>query len=83
MDRNSALWAVAIKNHCHKGELIPCYLLSRQVCSLAFEASGIEPVLPLAFKANGMSTAPMMLRNTRGVLNVIRKLNESTFFVSL
>jgi len=48
------------KNTHHKWESIPSCLLSRRVCLLAFEASGIEPV-PLAFKASATSTAPVVL----------------------
>ena len=43
-----------------KQESIPCRSLSRRACWLALEASGIEPV-PLAFKASGISTAPLVL----------------------
>ena len=51
------------KNHYHKGESIPCCLLSRQAHLLAFEASGIQFV-PLTFKASVMSTAPVVLHYT-------------------
>ena len=52
------------KNHYPKLESIPFHLLSRQVCFLTFQTSGIDPI-PLAFKASFMSSAPLVLHCTR------------------
>jgi hypothetical protein len=51
------------KNYYLKWESIARCLLSRQVCFLAFEARGIEP-MPLAFKASVVSLAPVVLHST-------------------
>ena len=62
-------------------ESITCHSLSRQVCWLAFETSGIEPI-PLAFEASVRLIALLVLQHHSRLTNMDGNLYDNKSFIS-